>query len=332
MNIYPQDLGRRAYVGVLRHRQRMVIASGVADKVGSADESTSSSPPSLTRLRRFWMGGTKIDAETARHGQQVFDSGFGLIKFVLWFSGTLCTGLTGTAIILWLFGGHPMWPLLIDAEFAAILGLTLAAPRFGFRSSHRKLHIEEIEWLRAGTQDPLWLEYWELVGAAMRPEVAADAASATMLRTALHSLGVALEGLPLHMAEERGDAGKLRAEAETLAAEARREPDMVIAGSLTRQAEALRVRAETTARASLLLRRNLALRREISEQMNALRTSLTVLNLGGHAPDGLATLASGIQRIATETASLAAAHLELEAAAPPVQYEQAQAPLLRLLE
>ncbi len=338
MNIYPQDLGRRAYVGVLRHRQRTVMAPGVPDTVGLADESMSPSPPSLTRLHQFWTGGTKIDAETARYGQQMFDSGYKLIKFFLWFFGMLCTGFTGTAVILWLLGGHPIYELLIGAEFVPILGLAVAAPRFSFRSSHKKLHSEDIEWLRAGTHDPLRLEYLELVRAAMRPEVTADAAGAAMLRAVLHSLGAALEGLPLHMAEDHGNVGKIRAEAEALAAEAQREPDAVIADSLTRRAEALRVRAETTARTYLLLRRNSALRREIGEQISAFQTSLTMLNLGGQAPDGLAALATGIQRIATETVSLAAAHLELEAAVPleiadpPVHYEHEQAPLLRLSE
>lgn len=339
MNIYPQDLGRRAYVGILRHRQRTVMAPGVPDKVGLADESTNSSPPALTRLRRFWTGGTKVDAKTARHGQQVFDSQTAPLKFLFWFFGMItgsCLAATGG---FWLSGGHQVWqPILIDVGLVSEFGLMLTVPRLTFRSSHKKLHAEEIEWLRAGTQDPLKLEYWEMVGAAMRPEVTADAAGVGMLRAALHSLGVALEGLPLHVPEERGSTDLLQAEAETLMAEARRESDAVIAGSLMRRAEALTLRASTMARSSLLSRRNLALRREIGEQMSALRTSLAVLNLGGHAPDELATLASGIQRIAVETASLAEARLELETAAPletavsPAHYEQAQAPLLHLSE
>ncbi len=330
MDIYPQDLGRRDYVGLLCHRRRLEKNFGVPVKK-EATARQMKSPPPLTRLRRFWTFGNGIDEETVRHGQRIFDCDGGPIKFLLWTWGLACAGVLLFNYLAWSNDGAALNLMLLPLDGCMLLTLSFSVfvtPRLVFRRHHKKLSDNEVGRLRAEAQDPLKQDYWEIVRVALRPEMAADRAGAEMLRAALHSLGLALEGLPQHVAEVSGDAGQLQTEAETLAADARQEPDSVIAGSLLRRAEALSVRADTTARASLLLRRNVALRREIGEQMNALRTSLAVLNLGGHAPDELATLASGIQRIAAETASLAAAHLELEAAAPSASLEQV--PLVRL--
>ena len=91
------------------------------------------------------------------------------------------------------------------------------------------------------------------------------------------------------------------------------ENDAVIAASRRRRAESLLRRADTSARTLLLLRRNKALREEVGEQIQALGTSLTALQVGGRqsAPE-LSGLAASIHRVALEANAVTVARAEVD--------------------
>ena len=94
----------------------------------------------------------------------------------------------------------------------------------------------------------------------------------------------------------------------------------MIAASLRRRAESLLRRSDTAARTSLLLRRNRALREEVGEQIRALQTSLTALQVGGRqsVPE-LSGLAASIHRVALEANAVTVARAEVDtsSAGPP---------------
>ena len=105
----------------------------------------------------------------------------------------------------------------------------------------------------------------------------------------------------------------LRAEAQTQIENAQGETDAVIAASLRRRAESLLRRADTAAKTLLLLRRNRALRDEVNEQIKALRTSLTALQIGGRqSTPELSGLAASIHRVALEANAVTVARAEVD--------------------
>jgi hypothetical protein len=105
----------------------------------------------------------------------------------------------------------------------------------------------------------------------------------------------------------------LKDEAARLTQDAQAEPDSVIAASLWRRAESLTRRAETAARTLTLLRRNQALRAEVAEQIDALRTSLTAFQVGGRqSAHELADLAASIHRVAQEANAITTARAEID--------------------
>jgi len=171
--------------------------------------------------------------------------------------------------------------------------------------------------LRKGGDDPLLGLYLELVWAAIHlaPLAAGQAETERNAREAIRALGGAIEALPPRTLDGvSDDRAKLQAIAAGLAADAPLESDPVVAASLHRRAEALRGQAETVARVRVLLRRNEALRAELSDQIGALRTSLAAASLGGG--DGgpeLAGLAARIRRVASEANAVTAARVEVDA-------------------
>ena len=189
--------------------------------------------------------------------------------------------------------------------------------------------------LRKGGDDPLLGMYLELVWAAMHLAPLATSREDTerSAREAIRALGGAIEALPPRTLDGVPDShAKLQAVADRLASEATGETDPVVAASLGRRVEALRGQAETVARVRVLLRRNLALREELADQVGALRTSLAAAALGGDdsGPE-LAGLAARIRRVASEANAVTAARVEVDAllsqtrvGAPAVQEEARQ--------
>ena len=170
--------------------------------------------------------------------------------------------------------------------------------------------------VRQGGDDPLLGMYLELVWAAMHLAPLATSREDTKrsAREAIRALGGAIESLPPQTVDGVPDShAKLQASADRLASEATGETDPVVAASLGRRVEALRGQAETVARVRVLLRRNLALREELADQIGALRTSLAAAALGGDdsGPE-LAGLAARIRRVASEANAVTAARVEVD--------------------
>lgn len=230
-------------------------------------------------------------------------------------------------LALALFALSNMWGVDISL-FVIVIGLfvviakTYNPSRFGQRVPLRRrasdgrgcLSPLDIDRLAASVEDPLQGKYLDLVQTALLLAPPSEAAVAQTVRAAIHALGTAIEGLPRHTSPLLTDnPGVLHAEADRLATQARTEPDAVIAASLERRADSYAHRAETVVRAQTLLRRNEALRDEMADQTDALRTSLIASGITQEIEGaGLGDLAANVQRIATEVNALSAARAEVE--------------------
>lgn len=166
--------------------------------------------------------------------------------------------------------------------------------------------------------------------------MADDEAAEGNVREAVRALGTAIEDLPASAESSSmnsplplrtaladlpapgpelisDDPDALKAEAARLTKDAQAEPDSVIAASLWRRADSLARRADTAARTLMLLRRNQALRDEVAEQIDALRTSLTAFRVGGRqSATELADLAASIHRVALEANAITTARAEID--------------------
>ena len=250
--------------------------------------------------------------------------------------GSVWTYLFGSLLALWVMMGlfhFSLWGALFCYAIFALLwrqrrgGQTQTVPSVqrGFAepqtSTYARLTETEIAFLQnalltKGADDPLLGMYLELVCAAMSlaPLTPGQAETERNAREAIRALGGAIETLPPRTPDGVPDStAKLEATAARLAAEATGETDPVVAASLHRRIEALRGQAETVARVRVLLRRNLALREELADQVGALRTSLAAAALGGDdsGPE-LAGLAARIRRVATEANAVTAARVEVD--------------------
>ena len=185
------------------------------------------------------------------------------------------------------------------------------------RLTEPEITLLQNKLLQKGCDDPLLGMYLDLVWAAMNlsPLAASQAETERNAREAIRALGGAIEALPPRTPDGVPDSHtKLEATAARLASEATGESDPVVAASLCRRAEALRGQGETAARVQVLLRRNLALREELADQVGALRTSLAAAALGGNdsGPE-LAGLSARIRRVASEANAVTAARVEVDA-------------------
>lgn len=283
MDVYPQDLGRKNCERVLCHRA--AFAPGVAE----------------------WAAPRRASSEASLRVEM-----FGVL-FLL----SVCLFLTFRV---------PFWELFVLLLFAGALSalgiagvrrLRRKAVRHGPRSvpdAQVPLALIDIHRLREAADDPLQGKYLDLVQTALALPPPSEAPVTQTVRAAIHALGTTLEGLPRHSSSLQTDnPGILHAEADRLAALAQTEADAVIAASLERRADSYAHRAETVMRAQTLLRRSDALRDEMADQIEALRTSLIAAGITREIEDaGLADLAANVQRIATEVNALSAARAEVE--------------------
>jgi len=172
----------------------------------------------------------------------------------------------------------------------------------------------EVQSVRQRAQDALMRHYLDLVHSVLNLPATRDEAADREVREAVTALGIAVEALPPDPKVAADDPAALRADSEMQALRAQAEGDAVIAASLRRRADSLLRRADTAARTLLLLRRNGALREEVGEQIRALQTSLTALQVGGRqsAPE-LSGLAASIHRVALEANAVSVARVEVDA-------------------
>lgn len=283
MDVYPQDLGKKNCERVLNHRA--AFSPGVAE--WAAPRGASQRP----FLRLETVGA-------------IF-----LLSFCLFIAFHL--PLLSLFVVL-----LSVWALSAGGvRIVRRLRRTTSRPRR--RKENRQcLTLPDVLRLREVGDDPLQGKYLDLVQTALLLPPLSEAAVGQTVRAAIHALGSAVEGLPRHSSSLLSDnPGILSAEADRLAARARTETDTVIAASLDRRAESHARRAETVMRAQTLLRRNEALRDEMGDQIEALRTSLIASGITQEIEDaGLGELAANVQRIATEVNALSAARAEVEEA------------------
>ncbi len=326
MEIYPEDLGPRQCGQVLEDRL-LCVGRGWGPSAGPSESPTG-----------------RVQAMPKRRQVSLWQYISG-ISIAVW-------------VAMWMFH-FSFWATLLFCTLIALLwrqrrgGQAPATPpvQQGFAepktSAYARLTEAEIaqiqnKLLQKGCDDPLLGMYLDLVWAAMTlaPLTAGQADTERNAREAIRALGGAIETLPPRTSDGVPDShAKLEATAARLAAEATGESDPVVAASLHRRAEALRSQAETVARVKVLLRRNLALREELADQVSALRTSLTAAALGGDdsGPE-LAALAARIRRVASEANSVTAARVEVDAllsqphahAGVPAEAEEARQQILGL--
>lgn len=302
MEIYPEDLGPRQCGQVLEHRLWCVgtDGGGRATAPSVSPSGRVQAPP--RRKPNFFPELLMVSLCVAWIVSAAFHVSF------LW-------------AFLFLIGGAILWGRRRSARTG-----TMPSVQRGFvepkTSTYARLTEAEItllqnRLLQKGCDDPLLGMYLDLVRAAMHlaPLTTSQTDTERSAREAIRALGGAIETLPPQTLDGVPDShAKLEATAARLAAEAEGEPDPVVAASLHRRVEALRGQAETAARVNVLLRRNLALREELADQIGALRTSLAAAALGGDdsGPE-LAVLAARIRRVASEANSVTAARVEVDA-------------------
>ena len=166
---------------------------------------------------------------------------------------------------------------------------------------------------RERVDDPLKRPFLDLVTTAIENSAPPDAESQKGVREAIRALGESITGLPLLASDgTQDDPAAFQLQANQLSAEADAERDPVIAASFRRRADALHRQAETAERTNALLRRNDALRQEITGDIAALQTSLTALRVGGaQAVYELADVAANIQQVAIEAGAITQARSEM---------------------
>ncbi len=297
MEIYPEDLGPRQCGQVMEHRLWCVGTDGASQAAA----------PTVLPFGRVQILPKRKLAPVWQY-------------------------LVGSLVATWLVEGlfhFSFWGALLFCVIIALLRWQvranlpmqkdLAEPHKGTyaRLTEAEISLLQNALLQKGCDDPLLGMYLELVWAVMHlaPLATGQAETERNAREAIRALGGAIEALPSQTLDGVPDShAKLRAAAARLASEATGETDPVVAASLGRRAEALRGQAETVARVRVLLRRNLALREELADQIGALRTSLAAADLGGDdsGPE-LAGLAARIRRVASEANAVTAARVEVDA-------------------
>jgi len=180
----------------------------------------------------------------------------------------------------------------------------------------RKVTPREIGLVSRAEADALKQDYLSLVSYLISTRAVYDTTEEESIRSAIQSLGAAVESLPNQPAASIVlDSETLTFQAARLTAEAAQEADSVIAASLERQSQTLTQNAETIKRSANLLRRNQVLRNEIAMQIKAMQTNLNASAIEDeYGGSEMGSLAKRIQQVATEANTLANARVELETA------------------
>ena len=297
MDIYPKDLGNSNYADVLNNRRPLV---SLRHKL-TPTQVSSFSPMPLTLIRKIWMYGTAVEGQAAEYATPAF-------------------GLCNLAVFQWIPAGFRwsfwkvvgvfflvtyLWPLLL-------LYFGILKPRSIFQDIHTKLSYDDLAALGNATQDPLKTDFLRLVEATIQLPGGENTQDVEKMQRAFYALGNSISLLPL-LNVTAEDADVLKAEAQTLVRQARTEADPVVAASFQRRADAILQRAASAEHNSTIVRRSQVLRDELLEQIRALRASLTTTSLSTeHHAGRLADVAAGIQQVAGQANSIAAAQAEIE--------------------
>ena len=326
MNVLPQDLGEK--------RCEMIVSQ----RAGVLPSTRQDPDEPLGFWSRHWLGNLKKQM-TLTEARPVLYSARPAARVCTAFS-FLGVSLAAGEMLFTLndyfsrpYAYHDPLPLMIclGAGGAWAWLLSAVCPRRIAAREHRRLYAQpltagEIAALLPQTHDELERSYLTLVMDVSRQEV--QTAAGANLRTALRSLGEAIDKLPATRVIASDDHDIItevlqRTAAATLQ-KAQEEPDRIAAASLMRRVEALHRRADATKRANTLTRRFSVLRQEMAAETEALRAGLTAYYSGAHDIADLTQLAEDMQRLATEAASLTEAVEEVDtfsartvSAAPP---------------
>lgn len=349
MQIFPQDLGIRRHLALVRKRSTQAIYGGGQYGQMAAPPPVSVSDPApaprLGFLGRLWARGSGLThAQAAAALPAVGDSTLGL------FWGFAGTGgcLAALSVLIGAVTGKAEPALILGGLSAALALPGLLSPGPFFRSLHKKpLTVAEIETLLAAVPDEHKLEraYLNLALTALHQRANASADAEQDVRDALRALGEAIDNLPFGaFSDANVSVSLLRDDARETLLRAQNETDHVIAASLRRRAEALEQAADATDRSALLIRRGVALRDELLAQTEALRLGLTSFNnansdaagMGGAssaqvASGSLSRLAESVRDVAREARSIASAREELDGVVTttPAVAENTSPPILQ---
>ena len=229
--------------------------------------------------------------------------------------GMISISLAAGASLLWL-GGATAIAMMLGLGALLYLGvylyLLVRSPKIRQRLPP-PLSKYEVQNVRQQAGDALLQHYLDLALSVINLPDTKDETANREVRAAIAALATAVEALPPEQIVVSDDPAALRAEAQAQIENAQSETDTVIAASQRRRAESLLRRADTAAKTLLLLRRNRALRDEVNEQIKALRTSLTALQIGGRqSTPELSGLAASIHRVALEANAVTVARAEVD--------------------
>jgi hypothetical protein len=301
MEIYPQNLGERNHVEVVRRR----VAEGYSDPNTLVNQPLT---PKLGILGRYWARGTKINDAQAAVGSPAASSKIQLNGVLSSFLGSFLAGFVGLATGMTTHNPALGWTIFtLGATGMAALGFGPIAQSI-FRKAHRVLTVPEVEEMITRCQDDLRKSYLQLVRDAVLVPIPDPPAE--NVRQAIEALGDAIEGLPAVLAEPI-DTNLLRQQAQELRDKATSESDPIIAESLVRQAESLEQRAESNERSLLVARRSSTLRNEILAKIAALREALAAQQTGIMDVTALGELSESARHVAREAQNTASAKDEL---------------------
>ena len=225
----------------------------------------------------------------------------------------LALALVVVGLLLFHLGGAGgTIPLVLLIVFSSKLLLALACRWKEQTRAVGPLTPAQVQDLLARTRDPLEREFLGVALAAVSLPRIPEAAAETQVREAIRALGAAIEKLPPSPVPTQS-AQKLAGRALSLADEAERETDPVVAATLHRRAETRQRQAQTMALIETLARRTAAMRQELSDQLDSLQTSLAAFRLAGvWSVQEMAEVAAGIQWVAIKANSLAAAQVDMD--------------------
>lgn len=309
MKIYPQDLRPSLHEEIIRRR-----ANAATPEQGQAVYLPPAKEPHIGFLGKFWAQGADMTPEQAAVGLPAASTQTMASVWAPLIFGALLSFLI-SVIIIKKGGASPEVTWAVAAAVAGLIAYLGAFPlgKATFRGLYnRPVTVSELEMTLSKTEmDAVEKSYFTLLRDAIRQDIPKEAER--RMRDAITSLGAALDRLPPVIAVPQ-DTVALRADAARMMQEAGVQTDRVLAESLERRAEAVERRASLNERSALFARRQMALRAEVLDQIEAMREGVAAFQTGAADVDSLEALSESAHRLAAETAAATTARAELDAA------------------
>jgi hypothetical protein len=302
MEIYPQNLGERNHIEVVRRR--------AAKWSGGNPDSLVNEPikPKLGFLGKYWARGTKLTEPQVAIAASASSSLTQTYGQLTGLGGVMLAALPALLVGKDMHNPAIGW-MIFAAGVAGIFALGFGPiAQYAFRKVHSAITQNEIEEMITRCQDDLRKAYLGLVRDAIL--VPLPDPPAENVRQAIEALGEAIDGLPAIISEPI-DTTLLRQQATELRNQATTESDFITAESFVRQAESLEQRAETNEHSALVAKRSSALRGEILAKIASLREAIAAQQTGIMDVTALAELSESARHVAREAQNTASAKDEL---------------------